>query len=136
MYGAPSTWSSATIQSLGSINQGLTSTEHNTMTFTYDDIAQLGAFSEWEDTQVRYKPTMIHINTFGYGFKRVNYMQKTKQIQHWIVQQTATLFGLKQTLLNLKNIFVLVLKKWVKADCKQICQEKMQISVTVLAHNK
>uniref|UniRef100_K1RK31 Otoancorin n=1 Tax=Magallana gigas TaxID=29159 RepID=K1RK31_MAGGI len=51
VYGAPSTWSSATIQSLGSINQGLTSTEHNTMTFTYDDIAQLGAFSEWEDTQ-------------------------------------------------------------------------------------
>lgn len=77
------------------------------MTFTYDDIAQLGAFSEWEDTQVRYKPTMIHCNTFGYGFKRVNYMQKTKQKQ----QQTATLFGLKQTLLNLENIFVLVLKK-------------------------
>lgn len=77
------------------------------MTFTYDDIAQLGAFSEWEDTQVRYKQTMIHCNTFGYGFKRVNYMQKTKQKQ----QQTATLFGLKQTLLNLKNIFVLVLKK-------------------------
>nr|XP_034303387.1 uncharacterized protein LOC105348454 isoform X6 [Crassostrea gigas] len=51
VYGAPSTWSSATIQSLGSINQGLTSTEHDTMTFTYDDIAQLGAFSEWEDTQ-------------------------------------------------------------------------------------
>lgn len=49
------------------------------MTFTYDDIAQLGAFSEWEDTQVRYKPTMIHINTFGYGFKRVNYMQKLKK---------------------------------------------------------
>lgn len=48
------------------------------MTFTYDDIAQLGAFSEWEDTQVRYKPTMIHSNTFGYGFKRVNYMQKNK----------------------------------------------------------
>lgn len=49
------------------------------MTFTYDDIAQLGAFSEWEDTQVRYKPTMIHCNTFGYGFKRVNYMQKLKK---------------------------------------------------------
>lgn len=49
------------------------------MTFTYDDIAQLGAFSEWEDTQVRYKQTMIHSNTFGYGFKRVNYMQKLKK---------------------------------------------------------
>lgn len=55
VYGDPNTWTSATIQSLGSINQGLTSTEHNTMTFTYDDIAQLGAFSGWEDTQVRYK---------------------------------------------------------------------------------
>lgn len=94
--------------------------------------SQSGKILRWDINQ-----QMIHSNTFGYGFKRVNYMQKTKQIQHWIVQQTTTLFGLKQTLLNLKNIFVLVLKKWVKADCKQICQEKtMQISVTVLAHNK
>ncbi|XP_062581219.1 uncharacterized protein LOC134242870 isoform X3 [Saccostrea cucullata] len=51
VYGSPSTWSSSTIQSLGSIVQGLTSAELDMMTFIYDDIAQLGAYSGWEDSQ-------------------------------------------------------------------------------------
>ncbi|XP_078325016.1 uncharacterized protein LOC111123734 [Crassostrea virginica] len=51
VYGDPSTWSSSTIQSLGSINQGLTDSELNTMTFSFDDIARLGAFSGWGDSQ-------------------------------------------------------------------------------------
>ncbi|XP_061164455.1 uncharacterized protein LOC133173486 [Saccostrea echinata] len=51
VYGSPSTWSSSTIQSLGSIVQGLTSEELDTMTFIYDDIAQLGAYSGWQDSQ-------------------------------------------------------------------------------------
>ena len=54
VYGDPSTWSSSTIQGLGSINQGLTDSELNTMTFSFDDIARLGAFSGWEDSQVNH----------------------------------------------------------------------------------
>lgn len=54
VYGDPSTWSSSTIQSLGSINQGLTDSELNTMTFSFDDIARLGAFSGWGDSQVNH----------------------------------------------------------------------------------
>lgn len=82
------------------------------MTFTYDDIAQLGAFSEWEDTQVRYKPTMIHCNTFGYGFKRVNYMQKLKKNKKTLNSTTdSNSFWFEANNVELKNIFVLVLKK-------------------------
>ncbi|XP_048777867.2 uncharacterized protein LOC125681718 isoform X2 [Ostrea edulis] len=51
VYSTPSTWTTSTIQSLGSILQGLTSSELNTMQFTYDDIAQLGAFDGWDDSQ-------------------------------------------------------------------------------------
>jgi hypothetical protein len=58
VYGSPNTWTTSTIQSLGSIVQGLTSTELDTMTFTYDDIAALGAFDGWEDSQV-YLPFKI-----------------------------------------------------------------------------
>lgn len=54
---------------------------------------------------------MIHSNTFGYGFKRVNYMQKNKTNTTLNSTTDSNSFWFEANNVELKNIFVLVLKK-------------------------